>query len=156
MSLSLNIDDAGVSRLAARIRALGNSLGNRRELMEAIAFEGENQTRRRITVEKAAPDGTPWPDWSPAYAATRGAGKALLEGSGDLVDSVVSDAGEDFAEWGSNLVYFAIHNFGGTEDMAPGPAGIPQRQMLGLSDDNESDIQGIVDDWIERQIEEEL
>lgn len=155
MSLSLTIDDAGVERLAERIRSLGRSLGQRQELMAAIAFEGENQTRRRISEEKTAPDGTPWPSWSPGYAATRSPGTSLLEGGGELIDSIVSTADDDAAEWGSNLVYFAIHDQGGTDDMAPGPAAIPRRQMLGLSQDNEADIQRIVDDWIERRLEEQ-
>jgi len=152
MSIALRYDDAAIERLADRIRAFADQ--DRSGLMEAIAFEGENQTRRRITVEKTAPDGTRWPAWSPAYAASRHRGHGLLERSGALVDSIVSDSSDEHAEWGSNLIYFAIHNFGGTEDMAPGPAGIPQRQSLGLSSDNETDIQAIVDDWAERQLEE--
>lgn len=150
MSLALRIDLSDIDRIAERIRHLGEA--DRQPLMQAIAFEGENQTRRRISEEKAGPDGTPWPSWSPDYAASRRTGHALLELSGDLVDSIVSDATSDQAEWGSNLIYFAIHDQGGTPDMAPGPAGIPQRQSLGLSADNESDIQGLVDDWLERQV----
>jgi len=153
MSLSLTVDDAGVERLAERIRALGQSLSQPGGLMTAIAFEGESQTRRRVSEEKRAPDGAPWPSWSAGYAARRGGGSSLLEDGGDLVDSITSQAGDDYAEWGSNLVYFAIHDQGGTSDMAPGPAAIPQRQMLGVSDDNETDIQGIVDDWIARRLE---
>ena len=34
------------------------------------------------------------------------------------------------------------------EDMAPAPAGIPQRQYLGWSDDNLDDLQNVVDDFI--------
>lgn len=150
MSLSTRYDLSDVERLADRINQLGSA--DTTDLMDAIAFEGENQTRRRIRDEKTAPDGTAWPSWSPDYAATRNGGQGLLEGQGDLVDSMVSDSSRDHAEWGSNLVYFAIHNFGGTPDMKPGPAAIPQREMLGLSDENEDDIGGIVDDWAERQV----
>ena len=154
MSLALRIDDAAVGRLADRIAQLGRDLGERGSLMSAIAFEAENQTRRRVTDEKSAPDGTPWPAWSDNYAATRGGGHSLLDGGGDLVDSITSESGDDWAEWGSNLPYFAIHDQGGTSDMAPGPAAVPQRQMLGLSESNEGDIQMIVDDWIERRMSE--
>lgn len=151
MSIGLTIDTSGVDRLAERIRRFGEL--DRSSLMEAIAFEGENQTRRRIAQEKTAPDGTPWPAWSADYAASRHGGQSLLVGDGDLLDSVTSDATADSAEWGSNLVYFAIHNYGGTADMAPGPAAIPQRQSLGLSPDNEADIETIIDDWHARQLE---
>lgn len=150
MSLALRVELGEIERLAERIGRLGRE--DRHGLMNALAVEGESQTRRRIAEEKAAPDGTPWPAWSPNYAATRGPGKALLEGGGDLLDSITSDATEDEAEWGSNLVYFAIHDQGGEDWMAPGPAAIPQRQSLGLSADNETDLQRIVDDWLERQV----
>lgn len=150
MSLTLRVELGEIERLAKRIGRFGQA--DRQGLTNSLAFEGENQTRRRIADEKTAPDGTPWPAWSANYAARRGGGHGLLEGNGDLLDSVVSDSGDDWAEWGSNLVYFAIHDQGGTDDMPPAPAAVPQRQMLGLSPDNETDFQHIVDDWLERQV----
>lgn len=152
MSIGIRWEMDEVEKLSDRIQRFGRA--NTRDLMDSIAFEGENQTRRRIAEEKAAPDGTPWPNWSSNYAATRRGGHSLLESDGSLVDTLVSNSDDDYAEWGSNLVYFAIQNFGGTPDMAPGPAGIPARTMLGLSDENQQDIEGIVNDWAERQAED--
>lgn len=152
MSLSLQVDTRQVERLANRIGRLGK--GNRAKLMESLAAEGETQTRRRITDEKTTPDGEAWPAWSEHYARTRNGGQSLLQGDGDLVDSITSEADSDMARWGSPLVYAAIHNLGGTPDMAPGPAAIPAREYLGLSDDNSDDMEGIVDVWLDEQIKE--
>lgn len=43
------------------------------------------------------------------------------------------------AEIGTNLVYAAIHEFGGTPDMAPGPAAIPARPYAQPALDQERD-----------------
>ena len=54
----------------------------------------------------------------------------------------------DSVEAGSNLVYAAIHQAGGTEDMAPRNAAIPARPYLGLSDDELAEAQEIIIDWL--------
>lgn len=154
MSLQLNINMSQIKRLGARIQALGNI--DRSELLEGLAAEVESQTRRRLSDEKTAPDGTPWAAWTDDYAATRHGGHSLLESSGALIDSIESVASDDSVEIGSNLIYAAIHNLGGTEDMAPAPAGITARQYLGFSDDNLADLQFVVDDFIDAAIQEHL
>jgi phage virion morphogenesis protein len=154
MSLQLNINMSQIDRLGARIQALGNI--DRSELLEGLAAEVESQTRRRLSDEKTAPDGTPWAAWTDDYAATRHGGHSLLESSGALIDSIESVASDDSVEIGSNLIYAAIHNLGGTEDMAPAPAGITARQYLGFSDDNLTDLQFVVDDFIDAAIQEHL
>jgi phage virion morphogenesis protein len=47
-----------------------------------------------------------------------------------------------FEIWGGviPLVYAAIHQFGGTEGMAPGPAAIPARPYVGLSPESVAKI----------------
>lgn len=154
MSLQLNINMSQIDRLGARIRALGDI--DRSELLEGLAAEVESQTRRRLSDEKTAPDGTPWAAWTDDYAATRHGGHSLLESSGDLIDSIESVPSDDSVEIGSNLIYAAIQNLGGTEDMAPAPAGITARQYLGFSDDNLTDLQFGVDDFIDAAIQEHL
>lgn len=119
-------------------------------LGHAIGAELESQTRRRITEEKASPDGVPWPDWSEDYAATRHGGHSLLQGDDDLLDSVQSLVSDDQVETGSNLIYAAIHNYGGEEVGMP----IPQREYLGLSDENTDDLQATVDDFVDRFVED--
>jgi phage virion morphogenesis protein len=139
---------------------------DRRELLQGLAAIGESQTKRRISDEKEAPDGTPWPAWSDSYAAQRPAGKSLLENSGELYDSVTGEADENAATWGSNKEYARIHQDGGktsahtiraSEAKAlqipgvgfrkavkhPGSV-IPARPYLGLSDVNRDEIEAEV------------
>lgn len=85
-----------------------------------------------------------WADWSDPYLAWREKrgrvpGK-ILELDGDLARSVTTDYGPDFALIGSPKIYAAIHQWGGTAGMAPGPAAIPARPYMGLDKVGERDI----------------
>jgi phage virion morphogenesis protein len=151
MSIGVQYDLAGVARLQERIAKLGSL--DRRGLLEQLAGVAESQTRRRISEEQQSPDGEPWQAWSANYAATRHGGHSLLQGEGDLVDSITSEIEGDEALIGSNLVYAAIHQFGGTPDMAPGPAGIPAREYLGFSQDNLDEIEAVADRWLDKHLE---
>lgn len=151
MSIGLKYDLASVARLQERIAKLGNL--DRRDLLEQLAGVAENQTRRRISEEQQSPDGEPWQAWSANYAATRHGGQSLLQGEGDLVDSITSEIEGDEALIGSNLIYAAIHQHGGTPDMAPGPAGIPAREYLGFSQDNLDEIESVADRWLDKHLE---
>ena len=146
--LEIRIESEAVGRLNRRISELAAGLTDFRPLLEAIGAEVESQTRRRISEEKASPDGTPWQPWSEAYGETRHGGHSLLEGEGDLLDSIQYVVEGDRVEIGSNLIYAAIHQHGGDEVGIP----IPARIYLGLSPENEEDLLAILDDWTERQL----
>lgn len=152
MSIALTTDFSGIERLQRRIDRLANPDLN--ALGEQLGGLVESQTRRRITEEKAAPDGTPWAPWSDAYAATRHGGQSLLEGDGDLTDSITSEVSDGRVETGSNLIYARIQNKGGTPDMPPGPAAIPAREFVGFSTDNLAEIQAEADAWLDRHLEQ--
>lgn len=154
MSLRLTSNLAEIQRLGIRLGALGNL--DSADLLEGISAEVESQTRRRLSEEKEAPDGTPWPEWSDDYAATRKPGQSMLESTGALIDSIESVVSDDRVEIGSNLIYAAIQNLGGTEDMPPAPAGVPQREYLGFSEDNLLDLQYLVDDFVDDHIRQTL
>lgn len=115
------------------------------DLLETVGATVESQTRRRIQVEKADAEGKPWPAWSPRYALTRHAGQSLLQGEGALLDSIQSLVSGEAVETGSNLIYFAVHQFGGEEVDLP----IPARPPLGLSNDNFAELEGVLDDWLD-------
>lgn len=138
MSVELTLD---FSALNARLEKLANP--NLGELSSLLAAEGESQTRRRISEEKASPDGTAWDVWSSSYAKTRHSGHSLLENEGDLVDSIISGVEGNDAVWGSNLVYAAAQNFGYDK------TGLPAREFLGLSEENKKDMAAIIDDWLD-------
>ncbi len=123
----------------ATLRRAGQA--NTRQLMEILASEGEAQTRLRISEQKTDPEGKSWEPWSDKYAATRRGGHSLLMSGQDLLDSIQGQATATEAEWGSNLVYFPTH------DQGDESRGIPQRQMLGLSKENERDLNDAIEDF---------
>ncbi|QQQ17750.1 phage virion morphogenesis protein [Brevundimonas vitis] len=140
-------DLEGLAPMLARL----NGLGDARRLGEGLANIGgliESQTRERFDIRET-PDGDPWAPWSKAYGETRKKGQTLLVASGAYRDSYAWDLTGDELRVGSNMVQAALLNFGGTEDMAPGPAAVPARQHLGLSADNIAQIEEAMGDWIE-------
>lgn len=155
-ALQVSVDSPELASLEARIRRLAAGLADTRPLLEALGAELESQTRKRIADSGPAPDSSPWPEWSDAYAATRHGGHKLLSSDGDLLDSVQSLVAADFVETGSNLIYAAIQQFGGTADMAPGPAAIPAREWLGLSAADAGDLDALLDDHFNGLIAEAL
>ncbi|TBW58553.1 phage virion morphogenesis protein [Marinobacter halodurans] len=151
MSVSLRTDFSDVDRLQTRIGRLANP--DRRALGEQLGSLVESQTRRRISEDQESPDGVPWAPWTAAYAKRRHGGHSLLQGEGNLMDSIGFDVQDDHVEVGSNLIYARIHQEGGEPDMAPGPAGIPARPYLGFSQDNLAEIEAVADRWLDRHLE---
>lgn len=128
-----------------------NALGQPRRQAEGLANIGgliESQTRARFD-ERTSPEGDPWAAWSEGYAATRKKGQTLLVASGGFRDSIAWDLTGEELRVGSNMVYAALHQAGGTDDMAPGAAAVPARPYLGLSDENVREIEDAMGDWIE-------
>lgn len=180
MSTSIEIDISELAPLRDALNALSEF--NARALMAAIGATAESQTRRRISDEERSPSGAAWPGWSSGYDATRHGGQTLLQSEGKLLDSIIHNVlGPDSVEVGSNMVYAALHNFGGQVAVTAksrryfwwrffqtGDAfwrnlaltkrshlQIPQRQFLGLSAENEDDLVGIVEDFMGSLLAEE-
>jgi phage virion morphogenesis protein len=110
----------------------------------------EDQTKRRIADEKTAPDGTAWAPWSDSYQQSlkrrnRRTARSLLVGEGDLRDSIQNYTSGEEVRVGTNLVYGAIHQFGGEPVGMP----IPPRPYLGLSKENAEEIEDLVVDRLE-------
>jgi phage virion morphogenesis protein len=139
---AIEIRPEGLAALDRRIDRLLAGLNNPEPLLRELAAAGESQTRRRMESDKRGPDGTPWPEWSPGYAATRHGGQSLLDARGDLIQSLTAFADRQTAGWGTNLVYAATHQFG--------RGAIPARPFLGVSDDDERELLGIAEDWLDR------
>jgi len=134
---------------AVRKRLDGLADFDRAGLLDAIGAEGESQTRRRIEEERTDPAGQPWEPWSPRYARTRHGNHSLLMGEGDLLDSIQYLVAGGTVEWGSNLVYAAIHQFGGEEIGMP---GLPARPYLGLNPENETELLAVVNDFLDEAL----
>lgn len=102
MRLEVKIDDA---RLMATLRRMMVNAARPQSAMQAIAALGEASTRDRFDTE-TGPDGQKW-----KKGHKRG-GRTLTQ-AGHLGDSISARHGRDFAEWGVNRPYAAIHQFGG-------------------------------------------
>jgi phage virion morphogenesis protein len=132
------------------------------EPFRAIAAALEASTRERFETG-TAPDGS---KWIPSQRVVEHGGKTLVE-TGDLLSSISSDFGRDFAAVGpeasfGSAVYAAIHQFGGR--IAPkagsgrkalktpfGPLAavvIPERPYIGLSAADRDVIRAAVADHL--------
>lgn len=135
-------DLRAIDRMEERIAAIAGF--DRRILLDVVGSVVESQTRYRIEKEKTGPDGVAWPAWSERYKKTRKANQDLLESEGGLMDSLGYAVAFDGSqvEIGSNLIYAATHQ-AGDEDR-----NIPARTYLGLSSDNEEDLEAVVDGFM--------
>lgn len=145
---TIKTEDAGV--LAALRRVVG-TLADPTPLAAEIAALGENSTRLRFRTQ-IAPDGS---TWKPSLRAQITGGRTLTQ-DGHLSGSLSARHGRNFAEWGVNRIYAAIHQFGGVIrpktakalrfQLAGGGFAVvqsvtmPARPYLGLSDDDRSDV----------------
>ncbi|WP_051284327.1 phage virion morphogenesis protein [Desulforegula conservatrix] len=146
--MSFQVTIEGADLVSLRIGSLISSLpGAQRKLVSAVAAEVETQTRRRIENEKTGPDGSKWPDWSPAtvklYAKLGKAGH-MLHQEGKLLDSIRAKAiSDEQAEVSANRVYAAIQQVGGLAGRGH-KVRIPARPYLGISAENAADIDAVV------------
>jgi len=113
------------------------------ELLDIIGDTVESQTRRRIEEQEGAPDGSAWPEWSEKYEKTRHSNHGFLLGEGDLLDSLGYVVSSDGVEVGTNMIYAATHQFGDDD------RGIPARPYLGLSSDDEDELEIVINNYLE-------
>lgn len=137
----ITIDLHDVDRLQARLDRIADiGFG---DVLDTIGATVESQIRRRLSDDQEAPDGSPWEAWSKGYAKTRHGSHSLLQSEGDLIGSITHNVGMDDVEIGSNLVYAGVHQFGNDD------RGIPARPYIGLSAENEDEIEAVLHDWIQ-------
>ncbi|TQP97128.1 phage morphogenesis protein [Vibrio cholerae] len=174
--MGISVQVTGTEELA-RFQKMLDALSNpklKEELLDSLGAVVESQTRRRIADEKSAPDGTKWDSWSNGYAKTRNGNQSLLQGDGDLLDSIQYVVEKNQVRVGSPLVYAGVHQdgFSGAVQVdahtrlitqAFGKAlkfpvyqsvsaftrmmDIPQRQFLGLSRDNQTEVYDVIGDF---------
>lgn len=154
MSTSIIIDVTDLDEAFVRLRPIFEFEPS--ELMTDIASIGEEQTRRRITDEKTAPDGTPW------LPNTQGT-SILMQSGQHLLSSLAWTSSAEQAEWGATWEYAHVHQDGMTIVPKNGKAlvftlgrnaqmihakkvTIPPRPFVGLSDDNIKEIIDVVTD----------
>ncbi|MGA0569644.1 phage virion morphogenesis protein [Variovorax sp. VNK109] len=142
-----------------RMRQLGDSS---RPIFDAIGQYGESSTRLRFK-KGIGPDGA---RWKPSARALASGGQTLVNkgAHGGLLGSITYRADNESAEWGTNKIYAAIHQFGGTirpraaRNLRFRTAGgafvstkrvvMPARPFLGLNDEDHREIPQIVVDVV--------
>jgi phage virion morphogenesis protein len=116
--IRINISDepilAGLDRLDA-------ATANRKDANNAIGAYFVTATQRRFERE-TGPDGRPWARLKPRTAAARIGGhrrgyENMLRVTARLFQSIVYDAGEDDITVGTNVIYAALQQLGGTIEM---------------------------------------
>jgi len=160
VSISITIADAAVRRAFAR---LSRMMDNTTPVMSAIGTELVASTTLRF-VTQTDPEGAAWATLNTEYAKGKRNARILTE-SGRLRDSITKVASANEVRVGTNVIYGAIHQFGGT--IQPKSAShlffrmggnlivadkvtLPARPYLGISADDETAIAEIVFDFIER------
>ncbi|BDA59740.1 phage virion morphogenesis protein [Shewanella xiamenensis] len=131
--------------------SLLDKLDDLSEPMNDIAAVLESATEGAFEAEADPVTGQAWQSLSDAYlraSPKRQGGKILQASAGGLAASVTADSGDFWAAIGSNKIYAAIHQFGGTDDMAAGPAGIPARPYFGISREDEQSMLGILGEYL--------
>lgn len=118
-----------------------------RPLMLDIGEMLLESTRARFTT-KTAPDGQAWKPLHPKTLAKKGGKGSTLVFEGYLRDLMRAEAGDDFVDIGSALEYSALHQLGGTSEMAPGPAAVEARPYLGMSEDDKRNVLEIGWDYL--------
>ncbi len=153
VSIQISHDDARVRSALMGLISLGQ---NPAPVMRDLATYGEASTRERFHTQ-IGPDGQPW---KKSLRAMLTGGKTLTE-SGHLGDSIASDAGRDWAAWGSNMIYARIQQLGGV--IKPKVAGgklrfrlagggfrtvsqvtLPARPYLGVNQDDEAEMLSLI------------
>jgi phage virion morphogenesis protein len=103
--IDIKIDSSAVEAVLRNLETAGRDM--------APAFRAVAMSLLSLTEKRFADEGPGWPEWSPAYAATREGGK-MLQDTGQLAAAVDTDYGSHFALIGDSKIYAAIHQLGGT------------------------------------------
>ena len=158
MGKGLSIEITGQE---AALKSLGNIIertSNPRGLFDLVGASLVTSTQQRFDRGRG-PDGNPWP--ASIRALTTG-GKTLVD-TARLLGSLTHNATNTMVEVGTNVIYAAIHQFGGTIKPVSSSAlrfkignrwvtkskvEIPARPFLGIDDDDRKEIILIGEDWL--------
>lgn len=141
--ITINANTDAIERAITDLISKGDDLT---APMKSIGEEMVNRTQQRFR-DKEAPDGTPWQDNSPVTKKRKGHGRVLEGESKQLARQFSYSASSEGVEWGSLMVYAAMQNYGGAKADFPHLWGdIPSREFIGMNDDDEDEVLGILAD----------
>lgn len=155
VTMELKGDDAILKALAK----LGNA-NNQQELYETLGSYGVSSTQERF-LRQSGPDGQAW--------KPTGRGGQILRDSARLFLSIMPRVSGNKVEWGTNVIYAAIHQFGGTIDpktpggklrfrglngfVSVGSVRMPARPYMGINEEDRTEIINYVHEWMRRPFE---
>lgn len=161
-AIEMTIKDEQVLENFARLE---RAMGNTTPVMNAIGTGLVSSTTKRF-VSQTDPDGVTWAAVNDEYAEGKKNSRILTE-SGRLRDSITHKASRDAVLVGSNVIYAAIHQFGGVINAKSGgrlsffiggklarPTSVtmPARPYLGISKDDENMIGDVIKGFVTRHL----
>lgn len=108
-ALSARVEDQAVAAALDRLKA---RIADLQPILDEVGSSLVASTLRRFQTQ-SGPDGKAWPQLSKSTLRKRGADARMLQASGRLRLSITHRASAREVEVGTNLVYAAIHQFGG-------------------------------------------
>lgn len=164
--IEITVDDATVQGALAHAQAALAPQGLV-PLLEDIGEYLVRSTRERAERE-VSPDGVPWDALTPRYAARKAKkypGAKILHRDFHLLgDQLAAQVDDDTLRVGTNAVYGAIHQFGGTihhgsyqrirdrRHFDARDVAIPARPWLGVSAEDADEIHAITLDYLRRAV----
>lgn len=136
MQVDVVHDLTGVSDKLGQLAA---GLDDLTPVMQAIGAVVEGSTRERFST-KTAPDGSSWADLKPSTLEAKNGRGGILVDRGDLMRSITTFASSTSVSVGTDRPY-AKHHQTGTPNME-------QREIFGLSSDDVTDIQALLNDFM--------
>jgi phage virion morphogenesis protein len=109
--IQVDVQDEATRLYAEIAQRLGKSKG----LMDAIGQTMVSSTLRRFQTQ-TGPDGKPWTPLSKSTLKKRGPDAKALQASGRLRQSISFRSTSKTVEWGTNVIYAALMQNGGTID----------------------------------------
>lgn len=156
MAAAVRVTSEGLEAAIAALAAAGAFAEDMTPATDQIGAAMVTSTQMRFE-QQAGPGGSPWP---PSLRARLEGGITLTD-SGRLAQSITHQADAAGVEWGTDVLYAGIHQFGGTivpksagalHFKLPGKLGwrfagsvtIPARPFLGVDAEDEAEILDIL------------
>ena len=145
----VDIDLGGADDLLARVAdRLENPSRMMQDISEAIHSGVEGNVRRQ-----EGPGGEPWMDLAKSTKDERREegywpGQMLVR-TGSMLSSLQAYHTDTEAGVGTNKPQAALLHFGGTEDMPPGPADVPARPWLYISEETSVEIEATAQEYLD-------
>lgn len=145
--LDVVVDDLDIDAPLAIVRALGAVVVDMTDALDDIGGMLVTSTLQRFEDE-TDPDGLDWPKSARAEAEN---GQTLTD-RGHLRHSITHRADRYSVQVGTNVVYGAIHHFGGVIQQGNASITMPKRPYLGLPQDDARAAESIVVDHLDAVI----